>query len=90
MCTRNRALVVVTGLLFLFAAAPAALAANPQYVISISVDGLGSSYLQNLLNLSQVPNFQRLQTQGAFTMNARNDYNYTVTLPNHVTVIQVP
>jgi len=76
----------VVGGLALGLAQPA-LAVDPQYVISISVDGLGSSYLQTLLNASQVPNFQRLTTQGAFTMNARTDYDMTVTLPNHVTQV---
>jgi len=88
MCTRKRALVVVTGLLFLFAAASVALAADPQYVISISVDGLGSTYLQSLLATpSQVPNFNKLKTEGAFTFNARDDYNFTETLQNHVTMV---
>jgi len=45
-----------------------ALAADAQYVIEISVDGLGSSYLQSLLATpSQVPNFNKFKTQGAFT-----------------------
>ncbi len=61
--------------------------AAPLYVINISVDGLGSSYLQSLVDASQVPNFQRFQLEGAWTNNARNDYDITVTLPNHVTMV---
>ena len=70
----------------IFCAANWAFAA-PQYVITISVDGLGSSYLQTLMNSNSVPNFQRLKTEGAGTQNARDDYDYTVTLPNHVTMV---
>jgi hypothetical protein len=81
-----RAMMLIFGGLWLGLAQPA-LAADPQYVISISVDGLGSSYLQNLLNLSQVPNLNKLKTEGAFTFNARDDYNFTETLQNHVTMV---
>ncbi len=58
-----------------------------QYVIHISVDGGGSSYIQSLINDNALPNFNRLVTGGAWTFNARDDYDYTVTLPNHVTQV---
>ena len=58
-----------------------------QYVIHISVDGGGSSYIQTLINSNALPNFNRLVTGGASTFNARDDYDYTVTLPNHVTQV---
>lgn len=61
--------------------------AGPQYVINISIDGLGSSYLQTLLNSGAVPNLQRMKNEGSSTMNARNDYDSTVTLPNHTTML---
>jgi predicted AlkP superfamily pyrophosphatase or phosphodiesterase len=64
-----------------------AVAGQSQYVIEISVDGLGSSYLQNLFNSSSVPNIARIKAEGASTLNARDDYDYTVTLPNHVTEV---
>ena len=57
------------------------------FVIQISVDGLGASYLQSLVNLGEVPNFARFQTEGAWTNNARTDYDYTVTLPNHTSML---
>lgn len=57
------------------------------YVVHISVDGLGSSYLQSYINSNLVPNFKKLQTEGAWTNNARNDYDITVTLPNHTTQV---
>jgi len=61
--------------------------AGPQYVINISVDGLGAIYLNALVNTNQLPNFKRLQDEGAWTYNARNDYSNTVTVPNHTTVM---
>ena len=64
-----------------------ATAATPKYVISISVDGLGSSYLQTLIDQGQAPNFKRFQTEGSWTNNARNDPDVTVTLPNHTTML---
>ncbi len=65
---------------------PAA-AGQAKYVIEISVDGGGSSYIQSQIDLGKLPNFKRFQTQGAWTNNARNDYDITVTLPNHVTMV---
>jgi len=93
MCTRKRALVVVTGLLFLFAAASGALAADAQYVIEISVDGLGGTYLNKLFNGTAtggpyaIPNFTRLKNEGAGTLAAHIDNNTYQTLPNHTSII---
>ncbi len=65
-----------------------ALAAAPaEYVMQISVDGLGSSYLQALLDANELPTFKRLQQEGAFTHNARTDFDFTITLPNHTCMI---
>jgi predicted AlkP superfamily pyrophosphatase or phosphodiesterase len=55
--------------------------------IEISVDGLGSVYLQPMIEKSELPNFRRFQTEGVWTNNARNDDDVTVTLPNHTTMI---
>jgi predicted AlkP superfamily pyrophosphatase or phosphodiesterase len=66
---------------------PFAAAGQSQYVIQISVDGLGSSYLSPLINNGQVPSIARIKNQGVSTLNARNDYDMTVTLPNHVTMV---
>ena len=68
-------------------AATATAAGVAEYVIQISVDGLGSSYLQALIDQGQLPNFKRLQTEGAWTHNARTDFDYTITLPNHTCMI---
>jgi predicted AlkP superfamily pyrophosphatase or phosphodiesterase len=58
-----------------------------KYFIHISVDGLGSVYLQPMVEKNELPNFRRFQTEGAWTNNARNDDDVTVTLPNHTTMM---
>lgn len=58
------------------------------HVVHISLDGMGAAYLQNYVtNAPEVyPNFVRLKTQGAWTLNARCDYTYSITLPNHTSI----
>ncbi len=68
-------------------AAPLRGAEPVEYVIQISVDGLGPPYLQSMIDKGQMPNFKRLQAEGAWTHNARTDFDYTVTLPNHTCMI---
>ena len=69
------------------AANPACAARDAEYVIHVSVDGMGASYLQALIDAGQVPTFKRIQSEGAWTNNARTDFDYTVTLPNHTCMI---
>lgn len=76
-----------TSALLIACAAAATADAAPQYVINISVDGLGSSYLNAVVNTNQAPNFRRLQLEGVWTNNARNDFDDTTTLANHTTMI---
>lgn len=64
-----------------------AVAQAADYVVAVSVDGLGSAYLQPLVDAGKLPHFKQLETQGAWTINARNDFDLTVTLPNHATML---
>ena len=57
------------------------------YVIAVSVDGMGSGYMQSLIDAGKLPHLRQMQEQGACTTNARNDCDVTVTLPNHTTMI---
>jgi hypothetical protein len=59
------------------------------HVIQISVDGLRGDFLQNLVSNapSSYPNFYRLQTEGAFTYNARCDVSNSSTIPNHTSMV---
>ncbi|MGH1486015.1 MAG: alkaline phosphatase family protein [Cellvibrionaceae bacterium] len=57
--------------------------AKAEYVIHISVDGLYAPAI-SLQGKSRLPNFFRLQREGASTLAARTDSMQTNTLPNHV------
>ena len=53
-----------------------------QYVVHISVDGLRSDVIE-FLGPEYLPNLYRMRISGISTDNARTDYDYTNTLPNH-------
>jgi len=65
------------------AARPAGSGEARAYVIHVSVDGLRGDAAAKL-GPRAAPRLHRLMIEGAFTDNARNDFDVTVTLPNHV------
>jgi len=68
-------------------AGPADQLAGIQYVIAFSIDGLAARFVDKLIADGQLPTFRQLQAAGAWTHNARCDYTYSVTLPNHTTML---
>jgi Type I phosphodiesterase / nucleotide pyrophosphatase/Bacterial Ig domain len=64
-----------------------------QYVIVISVDGLGGTYLNKLFNGTAtggpyaIRNFTRLKNEGASTLAAHCDNDNWETLPNHTSIM---
>ncbi len=62
-------------------------AQGADYVVALSVDGLGSTYLQTMVEAGKLPHFKQLQAESAGTTNARNDYDVSVTLPNHTSMV---
>lgn len=69
------------------AAVRASAAEGVRHVLHISVDGLGSAWLKPMLDAKELPNFARLQREGVGTLNARTDFDYTITLPNHTCML---
>ncbi len=63
---------------------------NSQYVIVISVDGMGAEYVKPLLAAglsNELTSIKRFQVEGTGTLNARDDAHYAITLPNHITMM---
>ncbi|MBI2244757.1 MAG: alkaline phosphatase family protein [Nocardioides sp.] len=70
-------------------AADARLSAAPAtatQVLAISVDGLNTAALDRL-GADGAPTLHRLLAEGAGTLNARTEYEQTVTLPNHASMM---
>ena len=59
------------------------------HVIHISIDGLRVHLLEANINTSPLdhPKFKRFVDEGATTFNARTDYTYTNTMPNHTSIL---
>lgn len=72
------------------ASAPESATAGPEepidHVVAISVDGLPSGIVEDM-GAGQLPNLHRLLDEGAGTLNARNDVEETITLPNHSSMV---
>jgi len=90
MSRRNR---LALGLFAILALAAGPASAAIEYVIVISVDGLGGTYLNKMFNGTapggpySIPNFTRLKNEGASTLAAHIDNNNWETLPNHVSIL---
>lgn len=88
--TTHAALVLFAAMDALAGASGVASLAQAEYVIVISVDGMGSEYVKPLLipgGSNEMKTFKRFQAEGSGTLNARDDANYAITLPNHVTMM---
>ncbi len=72
---------VVVGSIFFSTSALAS-----EFVILISVDGLLPNAITKL-GQSELPGFYRFRSEGVWTDNARTDYDYTRTLPNHASIM---
>ena len=57
-----------------------------RHVILISFDGLRSDAIK-VLGPEKAETFNQMIKEGVSTLNARTDYDYTVTLPNHTCMI---
>lgn len=73
--------------ILLILATLASVTRGADFVITVSIDGMPTACLQPLLTAGKLPALSQLAAQGAGTTNARPDYDITVTLPNHVTMI---
>lgn len=56
------------------------------HVVIISVDGLRPDAI-TVLGKQYAPSFYYLMSNGAFTLNARTDPDWTITMPNHVSML---
>ena len=77
--------LVTAALVLATAVAPAPEPPEGQ-VLAISVDGLNVDAIRQL-GPDGAPTFHRLLDQGAGTLNARTEYEQTVTLPNHTSML---
>ncbi|MES2708674.1 MAG: alkaline phosphatase family protein [Verrucomicrobiota bacterium] len=69
--------------------APFRAGAEIKYVLHITVDGLRGDLLRGLMDTrpADYPNFRKLRDEGVSTFNARCDYDFSETLPNHCSAV---
>ena len=58
-----------------------------QHVLLVSVDGMGSVYIGGPMSHGRFPTLQKFRDVGSSTLNARTDYDYTMTLPDHTCML---
>lgn len=58
-----------------------------EFVIMVSVDGFRPAAIEQLRAAGELEHLARLQQEGVWTHNARSDYGWTDTVPNHVTMV---
>ncbi len=56
------------------------------HVIVVTVDGLRPDVIQEY-GAEMLPGFTKLMNEGVYTLNARTDAEYTITVPNHTTMM---
>ncbi len=83
----TRILTLALAVLIVCLSAVAHAEAPAKYVLQMSIDGMGSSYLQALVDADELPTFKRFQNEAAYTHNARTDFDFTITLPNHTCMV---
>jgi predicted AlkP superfamily pyrophosphatase or phosphodiesterase len=68
---------------------PTRLSAEIKHVIAISIDGGRGDFLRTFIDTApaEFPNFKRLRDASAFTFNARCDYGYSITIPDHLSML---
>ncbi len=59
---------------------------NVEYVVVINIDALHADAIK-ALGPALAPNYWRFRTEGAFTDNARTEFENTVTTPNQTTIL---
>ncbi|MBP9855545.1 MAG: alkaline phosphatase family protein [Candidatus Omnitrophica bacterium] len=59
--------------------------AQVNHVVLVSLDGFKPDAISQFEK--ELPHFHRLMTEGSYTLNARTDVNYTVTIPNHTCML---
>jgi hypothetical protein len=81
--------VVGLGLALTVSGLPSGAAPAVNHVVQISVDALAAKFLQFYVSNApaEYPNFGRLMREGAYTFNARCDYESSESVPNHVTIL---